>query len=322
MKKISFIIPMYNAGKFIGDCLKSIFDQGLEEEDFEVIVVDDGSIDDGKDIVKQFDSVKYFYQENGGQASARNVGLSRALGQYVCFVDSDDMLVPNSIGVVLQKAIEHELDMLTYDMASQYDKVVSGERLSKMVSGVEYISNNNYNNGPWWYIVKRECVDDLRFVEGRYGEDGMFTMELLMRVKRVAHIDRHCYLYIRREGSTTTRKDEAHMKKMIADYMFVYHHMHGLIEKYRSSLNNGAIIRCTERSESYLFFLLVRLLRFPNGGSLIKETLSAMKKEGIYPIKRMNREEYPGVQYVVIHFIVNHPWLLMCTNKIYQILKR
>lgn len=313
---------MYNAGKFIGDCIRSIFNQNLAEEDFEIIVIDDGSTDDSKDIVKQFASVKYFYQENRGQSSARNVGIAKATGQYLCFIDADDMLFPNSLGLVIEKAIEHNLEMVAYNMASQYDKIVSGEVLSEIVSGAEYISKNNYNNGPCWYVVKRESVGDLRFVEGRYGEDGMFTMELLMGIKRVAHIDRHCYLYIRREGSTTTRKDEAHMKKMIADYMFVYHHMQGLIQKYRSSLNSGAIVRCTERSESYLFFLLVRLLRFPNGGPLIKGTLSAMKKEGIYPIKRLNRKEYPGLQFTMIHFIVNHPWLLICTNKIYTMFKK
>ena len=313
---------MYNAGKYVGDCLRSILNQGLSCEDFEIIVVDDGSTDNGKDIVKQFNIVKYTYQENRGQSSARNVGLAQATGQYVCFVDSDDMLVPNSIGVVLEKAIEYNLDMLTYDMATQYDKVVSGEGLSGIASGAEYLSKNNYNNGPWWYIAKRESIGDLRFVEGRYGEDGMFTMELLMKVKRVAYMNRHCYYYIRREGSTTTRKDETHMRKMISDYLFVYYYMQNLIEKYRSSLNSDAIIRCTERSESYLFFLLVRLGRFPKGCSLIKETLSVMKNKGIYPVQGLNKKDYPGITFEIMHFVINRPWLLICANKVYSMLKK
>ena len=73
MKKISFIIPMYNAGSYIGDCINSILSQNLAKEDFEIIVVDDGSVDKGKDVVLSFDNIKYFYQENKGQAAARNV---------------------------------------------------------------------------------------------------------------------------------------------------------------------------------------------------------------------------------------------------------
>ena len=313
---------MYNAGKFIGDCLKSIFDQGLEEEDFEVIVVDDGSIDDGKDIVKQFDSVKYFYQENGGQASARNVGLSRALGQYVCFVDSDDMLVPNSIGVVLQKAIEHELDMLTYDFYCVENNSKDDNCMSDIISGEMYIGNNNYSNAPWWYIAKRESIGGLRFVEGRYVEDAMFTMELLMKVKRVAHINRCCYHNIVREGSTMTRKDESHMRKMIADYLFCYHYMQDLIKQYRVSLSSDSLNRCEGRSESFLFFLLIRLMRYPNGHDLIKEVVDEMKKEGLYPVNRLSKKDYPGFVFSAMHFVVNRPWLLIGLNRIYNILKR
>lgn len=319
MKKISFIIPMYNAGEYVGNCINSIYNQGFTEEEFEIIVVDDGSVDDGSDIVQRYDKVKYIYQENRGQASARNVGLEHAAGLYVCFVDSDDALVPNSLGLVLRKAMEVNLEMLTYDMLIGGSEIACGEDLSKIVSGSEYIENNNYNNGPWWYVVRKDCIGDLRFVEGRYGEDGMFTMELLMKVKRVAHVDRHCYYYIRRDGSTTTRRDVSHMKKMVDDYLFVYHYMKHLVEKYRHNLSDRAMKRCLERSESYLFFLLVRLLRIPNSANLIKETVKKMG--GAYPIKRLNKRDYPGVTYSVMHIIVNRPWLMILVNSMCNFLK-
>lgn len=314
---------MYNAGKYVGDCLRSILNQGLSYNDFEIIVIDDGSSDDGKDIVRGFkERVNYIYQENRGQSSARNIGLEYASGQYICFVDSDDMLVSNSIKTVLEKAIEMDVDMLTYDMASQYEEVECGESISKIVTGPEYISNNNYNNGPCWYIVKKNSIGDLRFVEGRFGEDGMFTMELLMKIKRVAHMNRHCYYYIRRQGSTTTRKDESHMRKMISDYLFVYHYMQQLIKQYRESLSASAVRRCEQRSETYLFFLLVRLLRFPDGAPLIKKTIREMRELGIYPVKKLNKVNYPGLKFNIIYYIINRPYLLISVNWIYGLLKR
>ena len=322
MKKISFIIPMYNAGSYIGDCINSILSQNLAKEDFEIIVVDDGSVDKGKDVVLSFDNIKYFYQENKGQAAARNVGLTKAEGEYIWFVDADDMLVPNSIDLVLYKAIEYDLEMVTFNVVSKEEQVVNGDSLSEIITGVQYLERNNYPNGPCWYIVKRKCLDELRFVEGRYVEDAMFTMELLIRVKSIAHIDRCCYFYVIHEGSTQTRKDESHMKKMIADYLFVFHHMQGLIKRYRSSLSDKAVTRCEQRSESFLFFLLVRLLRFVSGRTFIKETISTMRAEGAYPIKRLNKEDYPGFKFVLIHFIVNHPLLLICANRICRLLRK
>ena len=92
--KLSIIIPMYNAALYIGNCLDSIFSSGLTDEEFEIIVVNDGSKDQGPDIVARYmqshSNISYFTQENQGQSTARNYGVRMAKGEYIWFVDADD----------------------------------------------------------------------------------------------------------------------------------------------------------------------------------------------------------------------------------------
>ena len=98
MAKISVIVPVYNTEKYVEKCLKSIISQ--EYVEVEVIVVNDGSTDNSANIIKQFElqypnKVKCYDKENGGLSDARNFGVTKATGDYICFVDSDDYIDRN-----------------------------------------------------------------------------------------------------------------------------------------------------------------------------------------------------------------------------------
>ena len=97
MPKVSVIIPTYNRSKIVKDAICSVLDQ--TESDLEIIVVDDGSTDDTHSIVSGIsdDRVFYFFKTNGGPAGARNLGLSKAKGEYIAFLDSDDFWPENYI---------------------------------------------------------------------------------------------------------------------------------------------------------------------------------------------------------------------------------
>lgn len=286
---------------------------------YEVIVVDDGSKDDGKKIAQSYSCVKYFYKENGGQSTARNRGIEEAGGDYICFVDADDFMMENSIGDVLEMAERNNLDMACYGMGRpEYVKQADVFEGYDIMSGAEYIAKNNYNNGPCWYLIKKEFIkkNNLRFVEGRYGEDGMFTMEALLAAERVQGCNRYCYCYVEQPNSTTTRRNRSHLIKMMDDYLFVYGYMSNLALENKDRVPVAAYERLQYRAESYLFFLLARLLRFPNAGSLVDEIIGQMKKQGAYPIRRPEPPCYQGLKYPVVTYVVNHPWLLKMCNKI------
>lgn len=323
--KISFVIPMYNVAAYIETCIDSIIAQNLREDDYEIIAVDDGSKDGVRNIIsKKYPSVKYFHKENGGQSTARNMGIEKSSGEYICFVDADDFLIENSIGDVLDMVERNNTDMACYGCGRLKEKKPTETfKEYDILSGAEYIAKNNYNNGPWWYLIKKEfiCKNNLRFVEGRYGEDGMFTTEALLLAEKVQGCNRLCYCYVEQLNSTTTNRNRNHLLKVMDDYLFVFGYLRDLAEEYKGRIPVAAYERVRYRAESYLFFLLVRLLRFPNAGGLINEIVNQMKEQGSYPIRRPEPSCYQGLKYPAITYVVNHPWMLKACNKILSLLK-
>ena len=325
---LSFIIPMYNAEKYIGTCIQSILSQDLNMSEYE-IVVDDGSSDAGKDVLFNIkhDNIRYFWQENNGQSSARNKGLEMANGEYVHFVDADDVLIPHSICSILDCALHFDLDMVTFNLVEKkYDEPLYDNpnsylenvgKVSTIMSGTEYIEKYNFNNGPWWYIVKKQTLmqNKVRFVPGHYGEDGMFTMELLMHIGRIAHVNRFCYQYLLRPNSTTTNRNISHQKKMLLDYLFVYQYMQSLIGSNEGHLSEKAIERCNARSETYIFFLLARLLRYPNYNE-VKKYVKKLKELGQYPVKK----PYNGLKFSITTYIINNYCMLLMCNRLYNMI--
>ena len=97
MMKLSIVIPVYNAEMYISDCLESIFRQGLSNDDFEVIIINDGSTDNSMkaiaDIAERHPNIRVTTQPNSGTSVARNHGIAQTTGTYVMFVDADDLLI-------------------------------------------------------------------------------------------------------------------------------------------------------------------------------------------------------------------------------------
>jgi len=100
MKTVSIVIPAYNASQWIAETLESVLAQSFS--DFEVIVVDDGSTDNTANVVSRFKRVQYIHKPNGGEGSARNVGIQAAQGEYIAFVDSDDLWFPDKLRLQLE----------------------------------------------------------------------------------------------------------------------------------------------------------------------------------------------------------------------------
>ena len=112
-KQLSIIVPVYNVEKYIYKCIDSLYHQGLSDDCFEIIIVNDGTLDTSMKIVSSFvdqhSNIKIINQENQGLSVARNNGLAQAEGDYILFVDSDDFIVDNSLGIILQNALNSKL---------------------------------------------------------------------------------------------------------------------------------------------------------------------------------------------------------------------
>lgn len=114
--KLSIIVPVYNVEQYIRPCVESIFRQGLDDSEFEVILVNDGTEDNSikviSDIIADHQNIKLLEQDNQGPSVARNYGISNAVGKYILFVDSDDLLVNNILPRLLSLAINSSVDLL------------------------------------------------------------------------------------------------------------------------------------------------------------------------------------------------------------------
>lgn len=110
MLKLSIIVPVYKVEKYIRSCIESIFMQGLDDEEFEIIIINDGTPDNSmgviEDIINQHKNIKVINQENQGLSVARNKGIVAARGEYILMSDSDDLLIYNSLKPLLEKALE------------------------------------------------------------------------------------------------------------------------------------------------------------------------------------------------------------------------
>ena len=110
---VSFIIPVYNAEKYIQRCVLSIFDQDFSEGTFEIIVIDDGSADNSllltKQLAQEYSNILVISKENGGAASARNVGIEQASGEYLAFIDADDYFRSHSMRVLVDACKSNDL---------------------------------------------------------------------------------------------------------------------------------------------------------------------------------------------------------------------
>src|SRR5688572_26287098 len=98
--RISVVIPCYNHGKYLGRAIQSVLDQHYD--DIEIIVVDDGSVDETKSETAKFSNVKYIYQQNQGLSAARNTGIAASTGNYLVFLDADDWLAENAFNINLK----------------------------------------------------------------------------------------------------------------------------------------------------------------------------------------------------------------------------
>ena len=117
--QLSIIVPVYNVEKYVRPCMESIFRQGLDEDCFEVIIVNDGTEDHSmeviQDIIDQHKNIIVINQENQGLSVARNNGIAMAKGGYILMPDSDDMLIDNSLKPLLEIAIETKADIIVAD---------------------------------------------------------------------------------------------------------------------------------------------------------------------------------------------------------------
>lgn len=201
MLLLSIIVPVYNVEKYIRPCLESIFHQGLNENAFEVIIVNDGTKDQSmemiQDIINLHSNITVINQENQGLSVARNNGIAAAKGEYIMMPDSDDLLIENSLKPLLEIALETKVDLVVADFINMTDEEIEQNKdrpLQKTVfnyrqkTGEELLLQdlNPYQCYVWRTLFRREFLikNNLSFVPGIYIQDVPFTHECYLKAKK------------------------------------------------------------------------------------------------------------------------------------------
>ncbi len=231
MKKISIIIPMFNVAQYLEKSIGSVYNQGLDEEDFEVVLVDDESTDNSLEIAIKLTyyktNAKIIAQKNKGLGGARNTGIQNAKGKYILFLDSDDWYLPNVLNNLLKIANEKELDVLEFAAQGIHPNgniaYHSHQVSTKILDGVTYYNEVRYLHSACNKLYKRFFLEfnNLCFTEKIYIEDFEFNTRVFSKANRVFATDLLVAQFLQSPNSITRNPDFSNRIKIVNDLIIV-----------------------------------------------------------------------------------------------------
>lgn len=205
--KISIIVPVYQAEKYLQECLQSLLNQSIDE--YEIICIDDGSTDSSAEIIHKLQqnapNLKYFYQNNQGVSAARNRGIELANGKYIMFVDSDDTIKKNCLRYLYRKAEQKKCDVLVFGgktdiafCAPEWMRMALYTRNKDYEKFAPEILYNETGSQPSACnkLFRRECIGNVRFPETiSIAEDMTFNFILFPTMNKISFVKKRVYLY-------------------------------------------------------------------------------------------------------------------------------
>ena len=218
MIELSIIIPVYNVEEYIRPCMESIFRQGINEDTFEVIIVNDGTTDHSMeviaDIIQQHNNITVINQENLGLSVVRNNGIAKARGEYILMPDSDDLLIENSLKPLLKKAIQSQADLVVADFLTMTDEEIKS---SQSIPQKDFIISEKsgeqlfledlspYACFVWRTLYRKEFLNNnhLTFYTGIRFQDIPFTHECYLKANKCLRASWLLNIYRKWPGAST-----------------------------------------------------------------------------------------------------------------------
>lgn len=270
MLKVSVIIPVYNAEKYLNKCISSIASQTLN--DIEIIAVNDGSTDNSLNLLDELSSrykgkLKVFSKENGGAGSARNVGIENASGEFIKFVDADDYLHADILERMYLLAKEYGVSLVRGNYQTilgplkMKDKCSLSDTKSSRI--IDLSENRDYivteTSGIGNKLISRDLLGDLRFPENTKWEDLAIMPVVIASSEKLFHIDEPVYNY--RVNMNTTIKDFINKIPNILDVIKCVENIEtqmkerGLSEEYKSQIESLYILHTLFRVENAMLWV-------------------------------------------------------------------
>lgn len=312
---LSFIVPVYNAERYLGECLSSLLKQDIEKDDYEIICVNDGSKDGSPALLREFaanyPNIVILDKENGGVVSARNAGMKIARGDYIWFVDSDDFIRENILGRLRARTAESSCDRL----------IVGGYEFTDALSEEEKSCDSLPINCPWYDAVvwrgllRREFLEEhdlyFRYPDLTHGEDGLFMYEVTTISPAAVEIEEALYFYRVHSGSAETTQSLESQKKKLRSYIRIAEIMGSYYDSGRHDPGTA------NKLMTFLHFALYMIAGFP--GKDAKATLAELKQKGLFPFRRpaectldrsymISRADLIGTAFDKVYLNQHRPW--------------
>lgn len=288
-KKISIIIPAYNAEKYIERCIHSLVTQDMPTESYEAIVINDGSTDNTENIVKtlceQYPFLHCISTVNSGLSASRNKGIEEAVGEYLLFLDADDSIHVNCLMNIYKEVSTNRLDM----MLMNYCHILSDGSQTKasyhierndetVVTGKDFLIKRNYPPMIPLYAYRRLFIIENNLSLRSIGhEDEEFTPRSIYMAERIKYYPLKFYNYFQNSESFMNSYKESNFYDMIAA-------MHSLNDFKQMHRDNPKVVAYFDNHiANRLLMIFKRSIRdgYTNQEKLIEE----MKRDGLYPLK-------------------------------------
>lgn len=231
---ISIITPVYNAESFISEAIESVISQSFT--DWELILIDDGSTDKSGIICDRYADkdprIMVLHRDNAGQSRARNLGLEKAKGDFLTFLDADDILAPDALQNFIDSSAIHNADIVCGKTIKFSGKIPPlkdiDNKIIKHYSPVEAVETVLYqkelDNSVWGKMFRRELWSDLHFLEGHYYEDLDIFYKVFLKAKKIILIPDIVYYYRQHSASyihtfNMRRRDMLMVTERLTDYM-------------------------------------------------------------------------------------------------------
>ena len=269
MIKLSIVFPVYNVEKYVRSSLESIFQQGLDEADFEIIIVNDGTQDRSmevlEDIIAAHTNITVINQENLSLSVARNNGIASAKGEYILMPDSDDLLVDDSLPLILEVALESKADIVVADFLEMTSVEIENHKFVrqlkwqvKEMSGEKLLIDdlNPRQCYVWRSLFRRDFLqkNHIEFVPNIRYQDVPFTHECYLKAKKCMRVSRYMNIYRRGHESATHSFNKSKAKDLCIAIANTWklRQIENLSSKARTKLDNDIFV-----SFSLLIYLML-----------------------------------------------------------------
>ena len=247
--KLSIIIPVYNVEKYLKKCIESVLENTFG--DFELIIINDGSKDASEHVildvkekhVDKADKIIYIKKENSGVSDTRNLGIEKAVGEYITFIDSDDYIEQDMFELMMKKLNESDFDMVVCDVKLVYE---NNDRVDIVSAGYkedlfnkDKIKETMLIQYPvmWNKIYKAKLVKNLKFTSDVWYEDMEYLLKLYPAINSIGVVKKPLYNYLQRENSITyTYNDKLYDIINNMENVINYYKANNIYNEYKDEL--------------------------------------------------------------------------------------